>query len=164
MKKITIPILILFVAIVSCSKKRNEGETAVNNEVLVIDKINTEYPNKDTTLIFDLDNISLEGTEAIAHYKSGTIDRLTLNIYGETGQARMHYLFYEDHILVSEKRYQYLKSLLHVKSDKDILPRDSATYTLNYQGKVIEGDTLDTSIGIFEEISKEIPFKINNRD
>lgn len=151
-------LLFLFLFVVSCNQKRNVEFVVDSSAPPLSTNLKNNLLNKDTIIVYDLEGFSSEGTEAIVDYKSGYIQSVEVSMYGETGQAKVHYTFYKDSISVLEKQYRYTKRIEDVKSDDDILLESSVSYSINQSGHVLKGDTLATSIAIFNGIKEKIPF------
>jgi hypothetical protein len=141
----------------SCgSKEQKITENIANtttqqaNEIRVIN---------DTTIVYDIENISSEGAEAVVRYAGKKIKESTISIYGETGQAKIIYTFSPNIIKVTEKEFAYKEDLKKVSSDKDMKIKKEITYTIDLNGKLI-GDADKERIDIFQEFKKAVPFEL----
>ena len=114
---------------------------------------------KDTTIVYDIENISSEGSEAVVKYADNKIKESTISIYGETGQAKIIYSFSSDIINVIEKQFAYKEDLKNISSEKDMIAKKEITYTIDFNGKLI-GNADKERIDIFQEFKKAVPFEI----
>ncbi len=113
----------------------------------------------DTTIEYSLEGISNEGASASTKYINGKIQKCIINIYGETGQAEIHYVFADGKINVSEKEFSYKVGLESVKSDKDMILKKEITYIMDMKGNVIGKGGKDR-MDIFTEFMKSVPLEI----
>ena len=98
----------------------------------------------DTTIVYNIEGVSLEGTEANVSYADGKIKYAEVMVYCETGQAYIQYSFEEGKINVVEKIYRYKTDLTDVKSKDDIELEGKADYSIDYQGKFLKNQKNDT--------------------
>ncbi|APD08047.1 hypothetical protein UJ101_02549 [Flavobacteriaceae bacterium UJ101] len=137
-------LLTLFILLNSCSKqgkiKKNQGSLIKN----------------DTIIYYDLEEISLEGTEVKVLYSNDTINKATINIYGETGQNEIIYIFNNDIINVEEKVYQY-EEPINVSSGNKPHLKSYQKYTMNYEGEIENNDD-EEIIDVFDVFRSKIPF------
>ncbi len=120
---------------------------------------NPELVSRDTLIIYDIDGISAEGTEAKVNYVNGKISRSMISIYGETGQASIIYEFEKDKINVSEKKFLYKTNIENVKFDTDMFLDYEISYTIDFKGNLINKQ-ISEWIDIFKEFSDVVPFEI----
>lgn len=156
MKKNTV-ILLLYLLLNSCHSNEQSKNELVNN----LPRSNkTIYENKrDTIINYDIQGVSSEGAEAKVSYINGKIRKSVVNIYGETGQANIVYIFLNNRIIVTEKKYAYKTLLADVHSSKDIIPGKEISYILDFNGKPIGKRDADR-IDIFSEFKKAVPFEL----
>lgn len=135
-------------------QKKAEGITSATAQ-----QVNEMRFVKDTTIVYDIENISSEGAEAVVKYSDKKIKESTITIYGETGQAKIIYSFSSDLINVTEKKFAYKEDLKKVSSDKDMKVKNEITYTIDLNGKLI-GYADKEKIDVFQEFKKVVPFEI----
>ncbi len=141
----------------SCNnKEQKKVESIENTKKQTSNKINIV---KDTTIVYEIDNISSEGVEAVVIYSDKRIKESIINIYGETGQAKIIYLFSSDLINVTEKEFAYKEDLRKVSSDRDMKAKKEITYTIDFNGKPV-GNADKKRIDVFQEFKKVVPFEI----
>lgn len=150
MRMLSCVILFLFAY---CSNNRND-----NNSISKIQK-GFSFETKDTSINYYLEGISTEGTEIKASYSNKKIVECEINIFGETGQAKIIYKFTSKNIIVSQKQYRYKKQLDEVKSQNDMKLSNNIEYIIDYKGNII-GKKPNEMIDIFSELKKKIPFKL----
>ncbi|WP_308600393.1 hypothetical protein [uncultured Dysgonomonas sp.] len=150
-----IPILLIF--LVFCNHQNNQKGTDVTSKVLDTINVKSNVLIKDTTIFYNIDGISSEGTEARVEYIKGRIRESLISIYGETGQSKIFYKFLDDSIEVLEKDFVYKTNLLEVKSDKDIILKKEIIYYIDIDGN-LKRDTIKDRIDIFKEFKKNVPF------
>ncbi|MGL4630065.1 MAG: hypothetical protein ACRCVT_02570 [Leadbetterella sp.] len=114
---------------------------------------------KDSTILYDLENVSSEGAEAIVKYVNNKIKESTVLIYGETRQAKVIYTFTPGLIKVSETEFVYNKELAKVSSEEDMKVKREFTYTIDFNGNII-GNNDKEKVEIFKEFKKVVPFEI----
>lgn len=115
---------------------------------------------RDTVIIYDIKDMSLEGAEAKVHYTENQIRFAEVSVYGETGQAKIEYLFLGNRIEVFEKIYLYKNGIDDVKSEEDMFLDESLRYVIDYDGNLIDGTGLDKKIDIYEEFKETVPFAL----
>lgn len=114
---------------------------------------------QDTTIKYDIEGISSEGSEAQVEYSNGLIKRSTINVYGETGQARIVYTFLPTQINVDEKEFRYKTSLENVDSGKDMVLKREIQYLMDFNGN--PSDMMDKErLDIFQEFKRTVPFEL----
>lgn len=156
MKK-NIVILLFYLLLNSCHFNEQSKIEIVNNLPHSNKYI---YENKrDTIINYDIQGISSEGTQAKVSYIGGKIRKSVVNIYGETGQANIVYIFLNNRINVTEKKYAYKAVLADVHSSKDIILEKEISYVLDFNGKPIGKGDADR-IDIFSEFKKTVPFEL----
>ena len=133
-------------------KKTDDINKGVNEQ-------NIPPMKKDTTILYDIEGISAEGAEVTAKYISDKIQESTINVYGETGQAKIIYVFLPNQIKVSEKEFTYKEDLKKVNSEKDIKLKKEITYIIDYNGVPI-GNADKERLDIFKEYKKAVPFEL----
>jgi len=113
--------------------------------------------SQDTVIvIYNIENISSQGAEAIFHYIQGKVSLCEVNIYGEMGKGELIYEFYDNHIKVIEKDYNYEVPFMEV-TNKDIQLVKNFSYTMDLNGIPLE--KVDSNrIDIFQKIKDVIPF------
>ena len=147
-----IVVIFLFLFLYSCKEnfkplKINKNIKGLNNENLI----------KDTILIYDINGISTEGGEANVKYENGHIKESKLNIYGETGQLEVFYLFYSKQIKVIEKHYFYLEGLNNVFNHSDFKLNKEVVGLIDYNGIPLqESDSVNSEI--FLTFKNQVPF------
>lgn len=114
---------------------------------------------KDTTILYDIEGISAEGAEATVKYVNGKIKESTINVYGETGQAKIVYVFLPTQINVTEKEFTYKEDLKNVNSEKDMKIKKEIAYVIDYNGIPI-GNADKERLDIFQEFKKVVPFEL----
>lgn len=136
-------LLTLFILLNSCSKKERAND---NQDSLL---------KSDTIIYYSLEEIILEGAEIEAYYSNNTINKANINIYGETGQSEIIYIFNDKIINVEEKVYQY-KEPLNVSSENTPILKSHQKYIMNYKGKIKNGN--QEIVDIFDEFKSKVPF------
>ena len=106
----------------------------------------------DTTIIYDIDNLSSEGTEARVLYRDGKIKESTIFMYGAGGKTEIEYLFTSNFIRVREQTYLYQDTSLNNIDTLRVL-----RYKIDYSGKTV-GKSFSQYTDIFEEFKKAVPF------
>ena len=107
---------------------------------------------RDTTIIYDIDNLSSEGAEAHVLYKEGKIKESKIYIYGAGGKTEIKYLFTSNFIGVREQTYLYQDTSLNNIDTLRVL-----RYKIDYSGKAV-GKRVSQYTDIFEEFKKAVPF------
>ncbi len=106
----------------------------------------------DTTIIYDIDNLSSEGAEARVLYRDGKIKESTIFVYGAGGKTEIEYLFTSNFIRVREQTYLYQDTTLNTIDTLRVL-----RYKIDYSGKTVE-KSFSQYTDIFEEFKKAVPF------
>ncbi len=114
---------------------------------------------KDTLITYELDGISLEGTETKVNYINSKITKSFTSIYGETGLATIIYEFGTDKIKVLETKYSYKSGIEKVKSNKDLKLDYKICYFIDFKGNLLGKDITDR-IDIFKEFKEAVPFEL----
>jgi hypothetical protein len=126
--------------------------------------IQYHFPNKlkcDTTVIYDLENISSEGAEVEGCYVNKYLIRAKTSIYGAGGRNDIFYLFNGDTVNVIEKNYIYQKPLEQVKSDADMKFIDSTTYSLSISNRnLIKGKSSNKAVDFLKSFIDKVPLKL----
>ena len=112
----------------------------------------------DTTIIYDIDNLSSEGAEARVLYRDGKIKESTIFIYGAGGKTEIEYLFTSNFIRVREQTYLYQDTSLNNIDTLRVL-----RYKIDYSGNTV-GEKLSQYTDIFEEFKKSVPFILKHKD
>lgn len=141
----------------ACNNSQHTVHSKISDSLAVIPS-KSELVN-DTTIQYNLENISSEGTSAEAMYVAGKIKKCEISVFGETGQSKIIYVFKENNIYVSEKQLIYNTSFENTKSDKDMKVIKEITYVLDLNGNLISKGSFDR-IDIFNEFKKIVPFQI----
>lgn len=141
----------------SCGSKEQKITENITNTT--IQQANEMSVIKDTTIVYDIENISSEGAEAVVKYADKKIKESTISIYGETGQAKIIYSFSSDLINVTEKEFAYKEDLKKVSSDKDMKIKKEIAYTIDFNGNLI-GNADKERIDVFQEFKKVVPFEL----
>ncbi len=113
----------------------------------------------DTTIKYDLEDISSEGAETEVCYFKKQIHKARIMIYGASGRVEITYDFTNGSIKAEEHTYKYLKSLPEVESEKDIKLESTTTYILSINGKIIDGKSADAE-EIYKSFIEIVPLKI----
>lgn len=115
----------------------------------------------DTIIVYDIEGISAESSEAKVHYINGVVRDVEWHIYGETGQALISYTFQQNGtIKAMEKTYTYPGGLESVKSDKDIQLKKSFSYQLDPNGVLLSQVTDKDFVNSFSDLKKNVPLKL----
>ncbi|NDV96579.1 hypothetical protein D0T84_16895 [Dysgonomonas sp. 521] len=113
----------------------------------------------DTTIVYFVDGVSAEGTEAIVKYMNGKITESLMEIYGETGRAIIKYTFTENKIAVNEKYYKYKVYFSEIESGDDIALESEKDYCLDMDGNIM-GAQVEDRIDVFNEFKEAVPFRL----
>jgi cyanate lyase len=152
-------VIVLQVALILLSCKNISTEEYQSKEMDSLTEILTAQI--DTTIMYNIEGVSLEGTEAKVSYADGQIRFAEVMVYGETGQAFIQYSFEEGIINVIEKTYRYKTDLTAVKSKDDIEFEAKTEYSIDYQGKFLKNPENDP-LNIFSEFKESVPFELRN--
>lgn len=114
--------------------------------------------NHDTTIIYDIDNLSSEGAEARVLYGDGKIKESTTYIYGAGGKTEIEYIFASNFIRVREQTYLYQDTSLNKLDTLNVI-----RYKIDYRGNVI-GKKLSRYTDMFEEFKRAVPFILKRQD
>lgn len=114
---------------------------------------------KDTLITYELDGISLEGTETKVNYINSKITKSFTSVYGETGLATIIYEFGTDKIKVLETKYSYKSGIEKVKSNKDLKLDYKICYFIDFNGNLL-GKDITERIDIFKEFKEAVPFEL----
>lgn len=183
MKKITFFVTILSVLGISCSRteKTNESTFEEVRDTLAQLKHTHEKPaqeisvnldsikriilaqsNHTKSYTFSLEgNFSAEGNEGKASYRNNKIDKVEITFYGESGKNTYVYQFKNNTIEVVQQRYDYKTNFMEVKSADDIIKGEKVKYTLDLNGKMIDGNKTELDSDVFFDLQKAIPFDLN---
>ena len=112
----------------------------------------------DTTIIYDIDNLSSEGAEVHVLYKEGKIKESTIYIYGAGGKTEIKYLFTSNFIGVREQTYLYQDMSLNKLDTLNVI-----RYKIDYRGNVV-GKKLSRYTDMFEEFKGTVPFILKWQD
>jgi hypothetical protein len=115
--------------------------------------------NCDTTIKYNLEDVSSEETEAEVCYFENQINKARIIIYGASGRVEISYRFLNGSIKAEERTYKYLKSLSEVKSEKDIKLESTVKYTLSTNGKMVDGKSANAE-EIYKSFIEAVPLKI----
>ena len=156
-----IRILIVIFLFNSCL---NESNTR-NPKVVAKDSIFNNKPinvfSKDTIITYDIDGLSSEGCEAKAHYLIGNINDISVVCYSETGRFESTLVFLtKDEISVKEKTYKYKSVLTEVKTNSDIVLKDSFMYKVNIKGELLTVMENKGILNIYNDIKSKIPLTL----
>jgi hypothetical protein len=134
--------------------------TDTTTTIVRMDTSNVANQDKcDTTIKYNLEDISSEGAEAEACYFEKQINKARIIIYGASGRVEISYSFLNGAIKAEERTYKYLKSLFEVKSEKDIKLESSVQYTLSSSGKIIDGKNANAE-EVYKSFTETVPLKI----
>jgi hypothetical protein len=158
--KVFLSLFALILFVISCGSSPQEQRTNIKTPDLTKVEKDSPVSKKDTTIIFDIEGISAEGTEAITKYIDGKISESTINVYGETGQATIRYVFLNDKINVTEKLYTYKAGLESVNSEKDMKLKKELSYVINRNGTPL-GKADKDRLDVFPEFKKVVPFVLD---
>ena len=114
--------------------------------------------NHDTTIIYDIDNLSSEGAEARVLYVDGKIKESTTYIYGAGGKTEIEYIFASSFIRVREQTYLYQDTSLNKLDTLNVI-----RYKIDYRGNVV-GKKLSQYTDMFEEFKRAVPFILKRQD
>ena len=136
--------------------------------------------NHDTTIIYDIDNLSSEGAEARVLYGDGKIKESTTPpplhskpsklygdgkikesttyIYGAGGKTEIEYIFASNFIRVREQTYLYQDTSLNKLDTLNVI-----RYKIDYRGNVV-GKRLSRYTDMFEEFKRAVPFILKRQD
>ena len=112
----------------------------------------------DTTIIYDIDNLSSEGAEARVLYGDGKIKESTTYIYGAGGKTEIEYIFASNFIRVREQTYLYQDMSLNKLDTLNVI-----RYKIDYRGNVV-GKKLSRYTDMFEEFKGTVPFILKWQD
>jgi hypothetical protein len=146
-------IVCVFFVLVSCNPIHKQEAGRGHNE------LDFNMMAKDTLVTYDIEGISTEGTVANVNYVNGKITKSVINIYGETGQARILYKFDIDKIKVLETKYSYKMGIENVKSDEDMQIDYEIEYFIDFKGNLL-GKEISDRIDIFKEFREVVPFEL----
>lgn len=167
MKNTLIVISLLF--LISCDSHRGDTQQSRSPDRLipVVQEIIQTRPAgtpkkphafRDTTINFSIEGISAEGSEAVVHYIFDTISTAEWNIFGETGQWMIKYKFLKNGtVRAFEKNYTYKKSLTTVKSDKDMILKNSLQYVLDTNGVLLTKVNPKDFVNVFSDFKNHVP-------
>ena len=133
--------------------------SCVNKNKMHSENISECNSLKDTVIIYDIDNISSQGAEAIVHYNQSKITLCEINIYGEMGRVNLIFEFSNNQIKVTEKDYQYETEFMLV-AEKDIKLVKDFSYTMNLDGIPLE-EVSSERVDIFQEFKQIVSFVLN---
>lgn len=157
----------LFVFFNSCRSNDNNKLKSNNNDnnntekSLVKSKTENKSLECDTTIHYDLENISSEGAEAQVCYINHKINRAQVVIYGASGRVENSYLFKTSFVEVIERNFRYDKPMSEIKSDNDVKLSDSTNYILSLDdGKIIKGKSNNQASEIYKVFLKTVPLTI----
>ncbi|MBO9571608.1 MAG: hypothetical protein J7497_05290 [Chitinophagaceae bacterium] len=170
MQKDKFIVLLLLIASAGCGN----NDTGKPSRMTEVKKIESDIVNYseikhsssidskcDTTITYDLDDISSEGAEVQGCYVSRYLVRAKMSIYGSVGQSSVLYLFDGDTVHVTENNYTYGRPLREVKGATDMRLTDSTAYGLSIKTKkIIEGKGSAQSIDIFKKLIDNIPLEL----
>ena len=122
---------------------------------------NIKSVNENILIKYDLDGISLEGTEATVQYFSDSIKSAVIHVYGETGKADIYYTFKSEYISVTEIIYRYSTDLNNLKSKEDLTMESKLDYQLDYNGYIM--DDASPTLNIYSDFKTQVPFVINDK-
>lgn len=115
----------------------------------------------DTTITYDIEEISSEGTEAIACYHGKKLYQCTVSVFGAGGRTDLQFDFDDSAVKVKEYSYQYTKPLAEISSDKEIWLSDSLFYVLDkMNGKIIKGEIGNDKKQFYLAIIKKVPLSL----
>lgn len=150
-------LILLFYFLFSCNTKEQNENEVVNNSMQ--NDTSSVERKRDTTIIYFIEGISSEGTEAKVSYVSNKIKKAEIGIAGAEGQDIITYSFNNNLINVFEKQYHYPAGIESVKSANDMILEKEINYVVDFNGKVIgKGDT--AMVDIFQEFKKAVPFEL----
>ncbi len=113
----------------------------------------------DTTVTYSIEGLSAEGSELKAHYVQDTIRNITWNLYGETGQSIIKYVFLKNGLVsAEEKNYVYEKSITEVNDPGDMKLRSHLKYTVDTAGKLLTDVDDPDFVNVFNEMKAHVPF------
>lgn len=145
--------LIVFLLFISCDSKEKKEYAQVSESSF--NKVNP----RDTVITYNIEEISLEGTEAVVTYRNKKIYKSKINIYGETGQVELIYKFFPANIEVTENSYRYKEDLKNVNSKDDLILSNTAKYYIDDTGKILSNKPKEY-IDIFKEFKSSVPFEL----
>lgn len=115
---------------------------------------------KDTTIVYFIEGISSEGTEATVRYTNGKMSFAKIILCGDMGQIRIEYIFMKDRIGVCEKVYSYTKPISGI--DNKLFEEYELKYFIDYKGKRIQLYIEIPYTDVYTEFVKVVPFNIDN--
>jgi hypothetical protein len=139
-----------------CCKNNNKTENISNVAVKnTIEKHNLI----DTTILYNIEGISSEGSEAKVIYKKNKIVKSEISIYGETGQIQIEYSFNNDTINVIEKQFGYKNGGINTNQLNELILKKQLEYKMNTVGKLISNTSIERT-DIFKEFTKSVPMQL----
>ena len=118
--------------------------------------------SKDTVIIYSIEGLSTEGSEAKVHYLKNSISDAEWRIFGETGQRIIQYKFFKNGLIHAfEKLYTYKSGLLDIKTNEDIVLKDSLRYQLDTNGNIVSKYPSNGFVNVFPDFKKKIALYLN---
>jgi len=115
----------------------------------------------DTTIMYDIEGESEEGSEVEAHYMNQKISKAQWRIFGETGKLIIDYDFRPDGAIdVVEKKYGYRTDLTQVKSGKDIHLKSTLRYTMDTTGTLFTKVNVPDFYNSFKTFKQNVPLQL----
>ncbi|MEQ1675668.1 MAG: hypothetical protein ABL876_03130 [Chitinophagaceae bacterium] len=141
------------------SSKDTAG-TTIDSALTIKDDINISL-ECDTTVKYEIEDISSEGAEANACYRNNSIYQCRVVVFGAGGRADLQYNFNDSVVMVKEYLYKYSKPLAEIKNDTDIHLSDSLFYTLDKKsGKAINGEAGNEGQQLYLSIIKKVSLSL----
>lgn len=153
----------------ACRENAESNQKAVTNDSdhlrelkqPVIQQPASQLPlgTTDTTITYEIEGLSAEGSELVAHYVQDTIKEVTWKMYGETGQSIIKYVFLKDGLVkAQEHNYVYGKSVTEVKHADDMKLRSELRYMIDTSGSVITKIRDKDFVNVFNDMKAHVPF------
>ena len=147
-------LLAILLVLVACNTTDTQDTSAEENEVL-------RAQRSDTTITYSIAGLSAEGSEVKAHYINDTIADANWDIFSETGQLNIKYIFNKSgEIDAEEKHFGYKTGLQEVQSQQDVVLSDSLIYKMDSTGKVISAVPANFT-NVFTDFKSNVPLVLS---
>ena len=142
-------ISLIFVLCIGCKDRHGVVKAHIGHAEIEID----------TIMIFDLEGISTEGTNATVKYVKNRINSAEIIIYSGSGKVELIMSFKKDSIETKETVYRYEVPISEVGWKSDMYEESNSSYWINYNGKLIRGGE-NRKANIWHDFKEKIPFTL----
>lgn len=147
-------ILALVLILIACNTTDTTDTSSEEEAVL-------RTQRSDTTITYSIAGLSAEGSEVKAHYINDSIVDANWDIFSETGQLNIKYVFGPDGAIhAEEKHFGYKTGLQEPQSQQDVILSDSINYKMDSTGRVLSNVPANFT-NVYADFKSNVPLVLS---